>query len=296
MDRKLLIIGGTILTAGGLAYWYLLQQNGNGPSPTKCEDYKSQSECLAHGCYWYFNSCHKMPHGVEPCELLGECYPGVTGWQRCDGFDNLCRCNGISWSCVEEESQICKNDITRGMCAVNQDGLVLCLETSQQGIDECALIPGSIGEGCSCAVGNCHPMAWCEPINKICVKKAINVTLSLDDTNWECKQLDIPGHGGNVCTYVLNEPLAVTKLDGMFYWKWGFFGVSARFYIDIYYNGVWEQIYYNDWGWMMGDTGVETVNVIFETTKAIEKIRFTAESNDGDTNIKPSSFVGWLNF
>ena len=39
----------------------------------RCEDYTTQEECEAHGCYWYNNACHTQPQGGKylPILLLG---------------------------------------------------------------------------------------------------------------------------------------------------------------------------------------------------------------------------------
>jgi len=291
MNRTLLLAGGGILVAGGLAYWYLSQQNGNG-NGAKCEDYTTESECEAHGCYWYFGSCHNLPPGVEPCELLGECYPGVAGWQRCDMYDNLCRCNGSNWYCIGEDSQICKNDVTRGMCAVNQDGLVMCLETSQQGSDECNLTPGSVGEGCSCAVGDCHPAAWCDPIKKLCWKRALNVPISADESNWTCQHN--PG-GGNTCYFELDETYGALALDGMLGYKWGgwiAYGIDWR--IDGYYHktGQWRELESGRIEWAYVPDGEIVVQARFPA-QAIDILAFTTKTSD-IINTHPNYFIGHL--
>lgn len=296
MNKQLILTGGALLIIGGVIYWYLQQKPT--PPPVKCSDYTSQSECLDAGCYWYNNACHSTPPGVEACthllpgDTLGYGYP--NGWRTCDPIDgDLCQWDDIGkkWFLIEKDSLDCFTEHRK--CYVSTaTGYPTCGLWPGEGIDEC----GSYAKRCPCGLGGmCQPNTYCCN-DYICRLMAFNTTLSLDDSLWACKKLNIPSHGGNACTYTLDEPLAATKLDGMFYWKWGFWGISSRYYIDIYYNGIWEQIWYQDWGWMIGTTGVETVSAIFETAKCIEKIRFTAESNNAETNIRPSSFVGWLNF
>jgi len=40
----------------------------SGVPPVKCEDYLTESECVAAGCYWYDDACHSKPE-VPPVEL-----------------------------------------------------------------------------------------------------------------------------------------------------------------------------------------------------------------------------------
>lgn len=285
MDRKLLLVGGATLVATGLA-WYLSQKP---PLPVKCSDYTTETECESHNCYWYFGSCHSLPPGVEPCELLGECYPGVAGWQRCDMYDNLCRCNGNNWQCIEEESQICKDDITRGMCVVNQAGLVMCLETSQQGVDECNLAPGSIGEGCSCAVGECHPAAWCDPIKKLCWKRAMNIPISADSSNWTCYKTDL----GNTCNYELDETYAALTLNGTFGFKWGFPLTEIDWYIHGFYKktGNWTEL---GSGHVIVWEPEGEFDVMFNfPAQAIDYLSFTTYTSPL-VNTHPNYFIGHL--
>jgi len=291
MNRNLLLAGGGLLVAGGLAYWYLSQQNGDGVG---CAAYTTEYECVANGCYWYFNRCNRMPHGVEPCENLGECYPGVTGWQRCDMFDNLCRCNGNTWDSIEEDSQICRDDVTRGMCAVNLDGLVMCLETSQQGSDECGLTPGSIGEGCSCAVGDCHPAAWCDPIKEKCWRRAMNLPISATEETWYgCERTDV----GNTCYFALDKTYGALNLSGHFGYKWCIPSADIQWWIHGYYNetGVWRELGYGRSGIVWSPEGEFDIGIISFPEQAIDYLAFTTWTSEL-VNTHPKYFIGHLSF
>lgn len=55
LGKALVVIGGTVVTAG--AIWWLSQQK----LKPKCDDYHTESECVAHGCYWWGGACHVAP-------------------------------------------------------------------------------------------------------------------------------------------------------------------------------------------------------------------------------------------
>ncbi len=44
----------------------------SGVPPPVCEDYYTESECIAAGCYWYEGACHGMPPGVECSDYTTE--------------------------------------------------------------------------------------------------------------------------------------------------------------------------------------------------------------------------------
>lgn len=41
----------------------------SGVPPDECKDYYTESECLAHGCYWYDDACHGEPKDEEDEEF-----------------------------------------------------------------------------------------------------------------------------------------------------------------------------------------------------------------------------------
>lgn len=50
-----------------------------------CEDFSTQSECLAHGCYWYNESCHSS---LPACNELNN-EPDCSAY-GCYWWDNAC--------------------------------------------------------------------------------------------------------------------------------------------------------------------------------------------------------------
>lgn len=91
VGKALVVIGGTVVTAG-LVWWWLKEHPIVPPKP-KCEDYKTESECAAAGCYWYNNKCHSTPEA--PPETHYDCIKDpMTGLIMCSlvegAGDNIC--------------------------------------------------------------------------------------------------------------------------------------------------------------------------------------------------------------
>ena len=94
LGKALVVLGGTAVAAG-VVWWWLSQQK----LKPKCEDYHTESECLAHGCYWYNGACHKsMPDyhygcikdpnsGLIVCTLLEG-----AGADTCDPYQSRDQC------------------------------------------------------------------------------------------------------------------------------------------------------------------------------------------------------------
>lgn len=58
------------------------------PPPPVCEDYHTESECVAAGCYWYDGSCHGMPPDVVCSDYTTESTCVAAG---CQWVDGVCR-------------------------------------------------------------------------------------------------------------------------------------------------------------------------------------------------------------
>ena len=94
IGEALVVVGGSVVV-GGLIYWYFKQQPPV-PPPPECEDYPSESECLAHDCYWYEGACHSSPPsppdkhyacGIDEAVGLIGCYlVEGAGADECDPF------------------------------------------------------------------------------------------------------------------------------------------------------------------------------------------------------------------
>ena len=126
MNKYLLAAGGGIIMLGGLAY-YLLQQN-NGGGETYCSNYHSDDECTGHGCYWCNGICQSTPCGQEKCAdaIMGECHENLYGWRKCDFFHNLCECNNGTWTCIDDDSIVCRDNIKYKKCFFNTEDVVNC--------------------------------------------------------------------------------------------------------------------------------------------------------------------------
>lgn len=279
MDRRLLAVGGTVILAGGLIYWYL-SQNGNGNGVIKCSDYTSQGTCEANDCYWCDDKCQSTPCDTEFCGALGSCYPGINGIQKCNYLNNLCKCDGNNWNLVEENSSICKNNISHGTCAVNQDNIVFCAENFGHGTDECEI--GYIGTGCPCDIGECQSSAAC--IEDFCIRKAAASTISQN-----CEGLQ------HECQKTLDEPLAVQYITGgSIFYKWAGIIDNVNYIVDYYFRGFWYRVYENTIP-TSGTEGVLTIPSIYHPVPmGVEKIRMGVASNISNIHIKSWSItLGW---
>jgi len=283
VNKTLLAIGGGILIAGGLAYWYL-QQNGNGVK--KCSDFITQSDCEANNCYWCNGQCQSTPCNGTDCNplYLGECHSGIEGWQKCDPLSKaLCKCQNGEWICIEQSSPICINNISHKECGVNLNGDIICGEYAGDGVDQC----GVVGQGCSCDTGNCHPATYCCS-DQICREKAQNLTISADDSNWTCSPI---AGGGNECVYELGKSYAATSLIGTLYWKWGFPLAGMTWAVRALYNGVWTVL--ADGALVQGGTeGQINISTQF-LAQGITALRFETYAPN---NTKPNYFIGHISY
>jgi len=271
MDRTGLLIGGTFLIIGGVVYYFLIQMaKGNNGNGTNCTDWKNKTDCENAGCYWYNNSCHKDQQTTtsceqkttqetctipchwydgschtkpQPCQGLGACNTWLNGWQTCDGYKNLCRCDGTKFNLIEENSTICKDNIKYQMCGVNYLGIVACLSQAGYGTDECDAIL-TRGEGCSCSRGNCPNDMHCAPDMK-CVKIAKAQYLSKVCGGVDYFDGDQNSLGTHWCTKILDKPLCAEQILGgtKIYFEWLALFDQLTYAIDFYYDGAWTRVY-----------------------------------------------------
>lgn len=300
MRKELLLVGGFVLVAGGLAYWYLSQQQQNGGQG--CSKYTTKTTCENAGCYWHSdNKCKSYPEGTTPCEDLSptSCYDGKQGWRACDRYGNLCQCDNGTWKLVQEESTICANSISKWQCGLRSDGYVGCMKNYDYGPDECEPPPPigwGFGQGCSCEVGQCDTRCWCEAYDKICVLKApytkdgglVNA-LHNDMYCWD------KGEGTtSYCQYWLPDgPWAASQITGTLFWKWGAWwpGEGVTYAIFGYYNGRINKLHEESHSFISGDTGKFTVQAQFPM-QGIEALIFAIDGTI--SNIHIDYFVGNL--
>jgi len=57
------------------------------PPPPACEDYYTESECIAAGCYWYNDACHRMSPDVVCSDYATESTCSDAG---CYWYDGAC--------------------------------------------------------------------------------------------------------------------------------------------------------------------------------------------------------------
>lgn len=290
MNKKILLLGGSLLIAGGMVYWYL-SQNGI----VKCTQYTTQTTCESAGCYWWTdNTCHNIPQGADPCPALNAgmgCYPNSTGWRKCDSItNNLCECDGTNWFLIEESSQVCYDNTKYAKCAVNQDNMVMCLPYWGQGEDECKA--EYYASGCPCPPG-CHCQWQSALIDGECIVKyqytPTGGTLAVHSSEMECY-----GSGGdNTCIHYFDSPICGTTLTGNLYYKWGPLPFAPGGYrISTWYKGVKTDIV-DVLIMIWGDWGNWGINEIF-LPKKMDAIEFNCSC--GGTNIHVDKFIGTLMF
>lgn len=276
---KALVVAGGVAVTAGFIWWWLKEH----PIVPKCEDYRTSHECTAAGCYWYNNKCHSTPEGYVPCSELGEpCY--IEGVTQCDTFNNLCKCVGGKWVCIETESPDCVQGNEQHKCFV-LEGRTICLPVPGHLPDECY----GRGYGCSCAEAECDTLAFCEPRDNICIRKAFHHTISATTGDMYCFDFE----GNSYCNYVLPEKLAAITLSGHLYYKWGpFLGEWADWGIFARYKGEWRTLIEGtDWVW--GTTGRIPISASFEA-QGIEVLQFGIGALF--SNIHIDKFIGYLSY
>jgi len=260
MGRQALLIGGLALIAGGVAYYYLKQQEDGPTPPIVCSDNLNQSDCEANDCYWYDGSCHSTPQGTPACSTIGfNCYQNINGWQLCDYYHNLCRCDGSEWQPIQENSQLCLDDISYKKCGVNAENKIFCSDFMGHGSDECS----GLTDGCNCSIGECPADQVCAWDNR-CVRKVMADTFTKSCSGIEVKT----PHGlEHWCNFQLEEPRIAQSLSGgSLYYKWAGLYDNLKYAIDLYYNGQWNRVIEGD-HWNIGGTeGVINLSPIYFST------------------------------
>lgn len=293
MDRNLLLAGGAVLAVGGLAYWYLSQQNGNG-NGVKCEDYNAQTECEAHGCYWYNGTCHSAqppPHGcIGPCM-----YEGQTD---CDQQGNLCICHNGEWELQQLDSPLCITGEKHYACLPSVNKIVACMPTVGPGVDICTDPYFSYGCFCNPPDMLCDEFHFCDERVHRCVELRA-LTISADNSTWEqcqtttnfpwCQCFDC---SGQTCDYELGREYAASTLTGTFGWEWSLWGSEFKLRLYGYLEGVGWTLLGEKMLMSWGDTGEETVIFNF-ARQGISKLRFAC-CDDIWINSKPKYFYGTL--
>ena len=294
-------IGGVILIGGGLAYWYFSQQNGNG---AKCTDYKSESECISHDCYWCNGACQSTPCGngndycnhLLPGDNAGYGFP--SGWRKCDPIDkDLCEWDNTNkkWFLIEESSNDCNFSHKR------------CYTSTNTGYPTCSPYPGdelnrcsSYGAGCPCGSGGlCQPNTFCcsDNICRLTAQETINILPG----GWTEREWIKDGWGtvfGRSCTYKLPQILAANHLDGTLHWKGGVLLLDQAWEIRGLYNGAWNVLDHSE-GKMWGDNGDIEINTNF-ITQGIEALNFSFVCTNYlplvNVWLEPESFIGHLTY
>lgn len=303
MDRTGLLLGGFVLLAGGVAYYYLATQQQNGNGNTGCTQYTNQSECEQNGCYWYDSSCHSSPQGWIPCSNLNAtgtgCYPQINGWQKCDAYDNLCRCNGTDYYLVQSNSIVCKDNILYHKCAPQRQSdetyKMTCSEFWGYGGDECDSNIGW-GHGCSCAEYPCKEQSFCEPRDSLCVIKA-------QYSPWQglvyCEESDMQcwkdGDSCNACFYPLPSTVSATQITGTLWTKWGPWPTAnIGWSIYGYYKGE-IQLLCDGEQWCGTDCEIPITKNFECGPTSLEGLIFVSCKIPG-VNIHPTKFHGTLSY
>ena len=283
MNRNLLLAGGTFLIIGGVAYWYLSRENGNGECVSGTE------KCVGNDLYRCINGKWELieaasPTCINPCE--GDC--GAEGFTACRG-DNLCICTNGNWQLLERNSSKCLSGKTHKECFVTQDGYSVCLDVPGHGTNKCwgPNFPSYGSQGCSCAPPKkCYPEFYCDTdYTNLCMDYAVAEYIEAVATGPEpeeasCYLEDTTG----------SKMLAGNILTGEFYYKWAWPGDMIRMKIAVGVGNEYTWIYDETHIIYFGGDGSITINKIFER-QAIEWIYFYGRGGFGG---RIDKFVGIL--
>lgn len=258
MNRTLLFAGGTVLVAGGLAYWYLAQR----PVPP-------------------------IPPPPNGHECYGDCfYEGATD---CDRQGNLCKCVNEKWQLLEQNSPVCESGIYHKECFPSQNNIVTCIPVPGIGADKCTELGFSTGCSCSPPQLKCDDFHACEFQDNTCVLKAVSYPISATSENMYC----FDSGGASYCNYWLDEPVAALNLIGELFYKWGPFPCEwADFGIFAYYKGRWKTLKEGT-PWVCGTEGSMQIATHF-AAQGIEMIQFGIDALV--SNIHIDKFIGHLSY
>lgn len=185
-----------------------------------------------------------------PCtNLHWSCTPGWAGMQRCDYQKNLCRCSNGRWSLIEEQSDICKNSISRLKCFYTENNIALCSRTYETGSNLCTNEGTSYGCPCNattpidcssdmhcCQDGLCYPRA----AGYFYATSTNGLTCWSDGTSRYARYDFDSGGISNYRVPVSYHQLQNIKiyLDGT---QWGAYGF---YFYDGWQWGGWNEVYH----------------------------------------------------
>lgn len=263
MNKNLLLLGGTVLVAGGLAYWYLSQTNGGGGVPPP-----------DHECY-------------------GACY--YKNQLDCDQHGNLCICRDGQWEFYKKNA--CTPGEYKQDCLPSFNDIATCIYTAGSGADKCDNLGFSTGCGCSPPELNCDVYHFCDARVHRCIENSPGLNISAYN-NWErCFYTEKPycsdccdnaTKSGQTCDFDLGGEWAASSLIGQITYEWtGFIGISTNIY--GYLDGVGWSYLGNHHG--VGE-GPHELHISF-AKQGLSKLRFAACSTYW-VNSKPKSVYGTL--
>jgi len=293
MNKGLLLAGGTILVAGGLAYWYLSQQQGNGVKKTcwRCNGTVPESRQFPSGTICGKGAAEVYPYSAAPdctnpqvpCTqgLNLDCSLGWGGIKRCDRWGNLCQCQNGIWVPLELDSYVCEQGIKHLDCFVNEDSQAVCFNTFESGTDLCE---ENTCYHCPCGNGvECQSYAHCASDN-VCIKKAIGetVTQGCEGASAEAPSLE------HWCYKWLDEPFAAQQIvTGSIYYKWAAIYDNIKYAVDLYYDGTWTRVIEGDhWNFIGGEGVIGPLSKFFDTPKSISGIAVGVNSGVSNVHIK----------
>lgn len=253
------------MIAGGLA-WYFLQKGGPSPPPPP-------------------------PPGCQ-----GSCF--WEGATDCDANDNLCKCINGEWTLLEPNSEACLSGIKHNECFPSIPGnIITCLPIPGIGADLCDDL--GFSGSCPCIDASCDVFHLCDTRVFRCIKKASNISISADNSNWEQCQASTnfdwcqcPDCSGRTCDYALDKEYAATTLIGTFGWEWSFWGSEFTLRVYGYLDGVGWTLLGQKMITSWGATGEAIITLQF-AAQGISKLRFAC-CDDLWINTKPKYFYGHI--
>jgi hypothetical protein len=296
---SMILVGGLAAIGIGGALLYLLsrQNGGNGNKVTcwRCSGTTPVSQDFPAGTICGQGAASEYPYssipncgGTLPCAqgINLNCFPGFQGLRRCDRYNNLCECNNGQWNCIEENSQICKNQIKHLDCFYNEENVALCFNTYDWGGDNCE--EPLIGCHCDDTI-SCGTNYFCERYDDKCWPFALNYPINAFLEDMICWEDD----GAYYCQYQLPDGIkAASSLTGKFYYKWGPLPCEwCNFAVFGVYKDRVQQLW-SEGGLTCGDWGSRdvTATTFPDGTQAIDSLVFAC--NCPVANIHPYKFIG----